>query len=71
LGQRDTRLAEAGWILIELSTGMKRFGSENCSGFDFRGLIIVKKLTLCNVVTGESENVAILSINVRRIMRIM
>jgi hypothetical protein len=50
LGQRDTRLTDAGQILIELSTRMKFSGSENCSGFEFRELVIVRKLTLHNVL---------------------
>jgi hypothetical protein len=42
LGQRNAGLTDAGQSLIKLSTGMKLFGSENCSGSEFQELIIIK-----------------------------
>jgi hypothetical protein len=42
LGQQDTGVTDAGQILVELSTGIRLFGSEDCSGFEFREIIIIK-----------------------------
>jgi hypothetical protein len=44
-------VTDAGQILIELSTGIKLFGTEKYCGFEFRELIIIKKLTPYNCVT--------------------
>jgi hypothetical protein len=42
LGQRDARVTDADQILVESSTGIRPFGSENCSGFEIRELTIIK-----------------------------
>jgi hypothetical protein len=41
-GQRETHVADADQILVELLTGVRPFGSENCSGFEIRELINIK-----------------------------
>jgi hypothetical protein len=55
LGQRDTRVTDAGQILTELSIGIKLVGCENCSVLEFRELIHYQKLALYNVVRQASR----------------
>jgi hypothetical protein len=58
LKQQNTHLTNPSQILTELSTGMKSFGGENCARFEFRELVIIRKLTLYNVVRQASRGMS-------------
>jgi hypothetical protein len=49
-GQWDTHVMDAGQTFVEPSPGIKLCGSENCSGFEFRELIIIINVTLYNIM---------------------
>jgi hypothetical protein len=54
MGERDTRVTNAGQVLIQLPTGIILFGSESSPGFEFRELITIKKPALYHMARRET-----------------